>query len=243
MLRGANVHPIHTCYDDHVREAIRYEHRRWHLTMLDGEGRLDNVARRPLFGWLRGKRNKASDTNSSSPRNTQRQDQSLNPPIPDAAETQGTKAWDRILPAPVSTVALTAPVSTCSGSTLSRAASWSEATVGSESGMIVFGRLHSSEGTQDQATAEPPRSVEHRMPEEHSMALSFTPAARPIDIPFRLNQTEPNTALREVRVRGRIRCFSETFSFESIYLSRKCCTTPLLIERRLRTRHSMAPWP
>ncbi|CAN0336338.1 unnamed protein product, partial [Laminaria digitata] len=150
--------------------------------------------------WLRGKRTRASDADSSSIQNIRRGGGSkrYNSPPPDPPGHADSKEWDRVLPAPVSKLVITAPVSTCSGSTLSRTASWSEATVGSESDMRTFARLqqHSShQGTQDRFNEKSPLRVA-----EGSLATGVcysTTAAIPINIPCRLEKSEPNIVLQE----------------------------------------------
>lgn len=176
--------------------------------MLDREmSLLDIVARHPFFSWLRGKRTRAGDANSSSIQNIRggvSGSKRRNSPPPDAPDAADSKEWDRVLPAPVGKLVITAPVSTCSGSTLSRTASWSEATVGSESDMQTFGRLqqHSAEGTKDQFHEKSPmmRVAQGSFQGVASGLCCSTSAAIPINIPCRLDKSEPNLVLQEVRL-------------------------------------------
>ena len=182
-------------------------------TMLDRDmSLLDIVVRHPFFCWLRGKRARASDTDSSSIQNIRGggggggSSKRRNSPPPDPLGAAESKEWDRVLPAPVSKLVITAPVSTCSGSTLSRTASWSEATVGSESDMRTFGRLqqHSAEGAQEDQFQEKSPTPVVRVAQGSFQGVATgvcysTTAAIPINIPCRLDKNEPNFVLQEVR--------------------------------------------
>lgn len=209
LLRGCVAS---TCAAAEIRQRGGKRHRCHHYccccavpaAMLDREmSLLDIVARHPFFSWLRGKRTRAADSDSScSIQNTHKGISKRRNSPPPAAPPEDGKEWDRVLPAPVSKLVITAPVSTCSGSTLSRTASWSEATtVGSESEVRTFGRLHSSEGEgaqQDQFTEKSPPPSSHRRHESFQTGMSYTTAAIPINIPCRLDKSEPNTVLQEV---------------------------------------------
>lgn len=176
--------------------------------MLDREmSLLDIVARHPFFSWLRGKRTRASDADSSSIQNIRGGvggSKRRNSPPPDPPEASDSKEWDRVLPAPVGKLVITAPVSTCSGSTPSRTASWSEATVGSESDMRTFGRLqqHSAEGAQDQFHEKSPltRVAQGSFQGIAAGVCYSTTAAIPINIPCRLEKSETNIIMQEVRL-------------------------------------------
>ena len=177
--------------------------------MLDRDmSLLDIVARHPFFSWLRGKRTRAGDADSSSIQNIRGGvpgSKRRNSPLADPPGAADSKEWDRVLPAPVGKLVITAPVSTCSGSTVSRTASWSEATVGSESDMRTFGRLqqHSvEEGAKDQFPEKSPmmRVAQGSFQGVASGVCYSTSAAIPINIPCRLDKSEPNLVLQEVRL-------------------------------------------
>lgn len=180
----------------------------------------NTMPRHSFFSWLmlRGKRTRLSDADSSTRQNnsgrpgSNNENKRRNSPPPCAASTESARLWDRALPVAADSSIMTAPVSTCSGSTMSRAASWSEATFGSEaSGVLVRGRLQSS------ATAAEPQEHDESPQQQRPPSIAVLPASceaardnkempvtggtttKPIDIPCHSDEEEPaDSALHEV---------------------------------------------
>lgn len=159
---------------------------------------LDALVQHPFFLWftMRGKREKAHDKGSLTLNRGGRalpNKKLLNTSSPLSGDAKAARSWDHALPTPIATGVMTAPVSTCSGSTYSRAPSWSDAPVNSSSaeasGMLEFGRLrmHSSSEEVEYAAAPVPVPQPLRLDESsfepENLASAYTLAAMPIDIP------------------------------------------------------------